>query len=237
MDWVKGQAIWKQIEMILLNEIVAGTYKPGQKLPTENELAKRFGVNRHTVRNAISALCDANVTVVEQGKGIFVKERVLPYPLKERTRFSQIVSGRHRLPDKHFIGYTVVPAPTDLAAHLDLKPGTDLTRIESVSIADKFPIAHSISYLESQRFPGITKIFASEKSLTKTLMHFGIHDYTRKWTKIISTLPDKDIAEHLQQPRSKPILQTESLDITADGKPLEYGITCFSSSRVELIVE
>ncbi len=103
MDWKKGEAIWKQIERALRDDIVRGLYKPGEKLPTENELAKRFDVNRHTLRRAISALNDANVTLVEQGRGIFVREQMLDYPLGNRPRFTQIVSSRHRLPDKILI--------------------------------------------------------------------------------------------------------------------------------------
>ena len=36
VTWQKGEAIWKQIEKILLTEIVNGTFKMGEKLPTED---------------------------------------------------------------------------------------------------------------------------------------------------------------------------------------------------------
>ena len=77
MEWEKGEAIWKQIERQLLRDIAQGMFKPGEKLPTEKELAARFEVNRHTVRSAIAALTEANVTRVEQGRGTFVQEAVL----------------------------------------------------------------------------------------------------------------------------------------------------------------
>ncbi|MEC8041266.1 MAG: GntR family transcriptional regulator, partial [Pseudomonadota bacterium] len=40
--------IWKSIAATLSNEIAAGHYSPGDKLPTEAQLASRFSVNRHT---------------------------------------------------------------------------------------------------------------------------------------------------------------------------------------------
>ena len=237
MEWVKGQAIWKQIEMILLEEIVSGAYKPGEKLPTENELARRFSVNRHTVRNAIAALCKADITKVEQGRGIYVKERILSYPLSQRTRFSQIVSGKHRMPDKHLIGYSIAAASSHIAESLKLPSGTDLICIESLSIADTIPIGHCLNYLEHARFPGIAEVFKAAKSLTTTLQHFGVPDYTRKHTRLVAKMPSEKVAQHLRQPKSKPVLQSESLDITPDGRPLEVGITCFSGDRIELIVD
>ncbi|RPJ45342.1 MAG: GntR family transcriptional regulator, partial [Betaproteobacteria bacterium] len=48
--------VWAVIEQVIASDIAAGMYKPGEKLPSENALALRFGVNRHTVRQATSHL-------------------------------------------------------------------------------------------------------------------------------------------------------------------------------------
>ncbi|HBN48075.1 MAG TPA: phosphonate metabolism transcriptional regulator PhnF, partial [Thalassospira sp.] len=47
MDWEAGLSIWKQIEKQLLTDIADGVFSPGDKMPTEMELVRRFGVNRH----------------------------------------------------------------------------------------------------------------------------------------------------------------------------------------------
>ena len=51
--------LWQGIHDTLAGEIGGGRYAPGAKLPTEAELAQRFGVNRHTVRRALAALAEA----------------------------------------------------------------------------------------------------------------------------------------------------------------------------------
>jgi len=236
MEWEKGQTIWKQIQGLILKDIVDGIYKPGEKLPTEMELAKRFEVNRHTVRNAISALTQANVTRVEQGRGTFVQEAVIDYPLGNRTRFSQIVSGRYRLPDKLLLKSETLKASNSISKHLEIKTGTEIIRLESMSIADGIPLGHSISYLPAVRFKGIETVFAETKSLTMAFKSYDIRDYTRKFTRIIAIMPSTTLANHLKQAKNKPILQTESVDVDIVGTPIEYGVTSFSSDRVQLMV-
>ena len=51
-------------------------------------LSERFGVNRHTVRRAISTLVEQGLLRVEQGRGTFVAEDVVEFVVGERTRFT-----------------------------------------------------------------------------------------------------------------------------------------------------
>ena len=51
-----GVSLWRQIAETLEKDIKEQVFEPGQKLPTEAELAERFSVNRHTVRRGIAYL-------------------------------------------------------------------------------------------------------------------------------------------------------------------------------------
>lgn len=237
MEWEKGQAVWKQIERYLLRDIALENFKPGERMPTEMDLARRFEVNRHTVRQAMAALVEANVVRVEQGRGAFVQEAVLDYPVGNRTRFSQIVSSRHRLPDKRLVSEKILKASPIIARNLKLKPNDRVIEILSVSEADGIPLAVGHSFLPAKRFDGIVNIFKRTKSLTEAFKEFGIHDYTRKFTKISAQLPNSKVAGLLKQQKNRPILVTESVDVDAQGVPIEYGDTSFTSDRVQLIVE
>jgi GntR family transcriptional repressor for pyruvate dehydrogenase complex len=53
--------------------IASGEYPPGQRLPTEKELAEAFGVSRMSVREALSALAAAGLIEVRHGEGSFVR--------------------------------------------------------------------------------------------------------------------------------------------------------------------
>ncbi len=58
----------------LLNEMVAGRLKPGELLPSENQLAKDFGMTRVTVRHAMASLENDGLIRRVQGKGTFVED-------------------------------------------------------------------------------------------------------------------------------------------------------------------
>jgi len=237
MEWEKGLSIWKQIERHILRDIATELFKSGEKLPTEMEFSQRFEVNRHTVRQALAALAESNVIRIEQGRGAFVQEQVLDYPVGEKTRFSQIVSSRHKLPDKRLVTGKIIRASPVVARNLKMTHNDKVVELLSVSEADGIPLAVSHSFLPAARFPELIEVFKGTKSLTKAFRHYGISDYTRKFTKISAQLPSGKIAGLLKQQKSRPILVTESVDVDAKDIPIEYGNTSFTSDRVQLIVE
>lgn len=57
-------------------DIVSGKYKPGDKIPSEYELAATFSVSRHTVRKALAILVSEGYINAEHGKGTFCSERM-----------------------------------------------------------------------------------------------------------------------------------------------------------------
>lgn len=58
-------------------------YKPGDKLPNENELSEELGVSRITLREAIRILVAGNVVEVKRGKGTFVRQDFAEQPFTE----------------------------------------------------------------------------------------------------------------------------------------------------------
>ena len=82
-----GIAVWSQIEAVIESEIRDGAHEPGARLPTEAALARRFEVNRHTVRRALAALEQKGMLRIEQGRGTFVQDHVFDYFVRRRTRF------------------------------------------------------------------------------------------------------------------------------------------------------
>ena len=68
------ELVMKQI----LGSIESGQFKPGDKLPTEQQLIEMFGVGRSTIREATSTLSMLGYLHSIQGKGCFVREDLDP---------------------------------------------------------------------------------------------------------------------------------------------------------------
>ena len=83
-----GATLWERIYRTLSDEINAGQYPAGAKLPTEAELSRRFAVNRHTVRRALDALQEEGRIHVRRGAGSFVTQGRIDYRIGLRTRLT-----------------------------------------------------------------------------------------------------------------------------------------------------
>src|SRR5260221_8638072 len=71
----------------LQQQLSLGEYQPGQKLPSEPELMRQFGVGRSTIREAIRILANTGLVSVQQGSGTFVESQSgIAEPLSQRLR-------------------------------------------------------------------------------------------------------------------------------------------------------
>ncbi len=125
----QGVALWRQIATAIEHDIAAGRgASPGDRLPTEAALSARFGVNRHTVRRAMEELEARGLIRVEQGRGSFVAEDVLDYPLGPRTRFSETIRRQNREPAGRMLRIVETEAEAQVARALGLRRGRPRSR-------------------------------------------------------------------------------------------------------------
>ena len=69
---IQPERLYERIVSQIEERIVAGVLKAGDQLPSENELAKQFGVSRTAVREAIKALNEKRLVEVRPGRGTFI---------------------------------------------------------------------------------------------------------------------------------------------------------------------
>jgi GntR family transcriptional regulator, phosphonate transport system regulatory protein len=226
-DTASGVALWRLVADGIERGIAEGRFAAGEKLPGEMEIAETYRVNRHTVRRALATLAERGLVRAERGSGTYVETQRLAYPLRSRTRFSEIVGagGREEI------------ATRELARQLGLKSGAPLIRIEALRFADRLPICVSTSWLSADRFPEAGAVFASVRSMTTLLAHYGIRDYRRASTRITAGIVDATDAARLDLTLGRPILVVDSTDVDTDDKPLVTKRSRFAAERVEFLVE
>jgi len=232
-----GVALWRLVADGIERGIADGRFAPGDKLPGEMEIAETYRVNRHTVRRALAALAERGLVRAERGSGTYVEAQRLAYPLRSRTRFSEIVGAGGREPRGQLIDASEEAAPRELARELGLKAGAPLIRIEALRLADRTPICVSTTWLSAERFPGAGEVFASVRSMTRLLEHFGIRDYRRGSTRITAGIVDATDAARLDLALGRPILVVDATDVDPEGKPLITKRSRFAAERVEFLVE
>jgi GntR family transcriptional regulator, phosphonate transport system regulatory protein len=237
MQESSGVALWRQVADSIERGIAEGRFAAGEKLPGEMEIAENYRVNRHTVRRALATLAERGLVRAERGSGTYVETRRLAYPLRSRTRFSEIVGAGGREPRGQFIEASEEEATRELARELGLKTGAPLIRIEAVRFADRTPICVSTTWLSADRFPDAGSVFAATRSMTKLLAHYGVRDYRRGSTRITAAIADATDAARLELALGRPVLVVDSTDLDNDGKPLVTKRSRFAAERVEFLVE
>ncbi|WP_245419748.1 phosphonate metabolism transcriptional regulator PhnF [Phyllobacterium salinisoli] len=233
-----GVALWRQIADGIRQGIASGLADQDGRLPPENQLAERFGVNRHTVRAAISALAHEGVLQSEQGRGTYVRrQKRLVYPIGERTRFSAGLGGQARETRSEMTSHAREPASEPVASALGLQPGETLIRIENRGTADGMPVSRSTSWFSAERFPAIPEAYARTGSITEALIECGVEDYRRASTRVEARHADEVDTRELKLAPGAIILITHALNTDLDGQPIQYSMTRFAADRVELVVE
>ncbi len=233
----QGIALWRQIEEELASQIAAGDLPGGEKLPTEPELSKRFGVNRHTLRQAMSALAKRGLVRIEQGRGTFVQEHVVDYMIGRRTRFSENISRQNRQGAAYLLKSGEVEADEELARELGLRRQTRCILLETYHEVDGLPLSVSSHFFPAKRFPDLVARYKETGSITKAFAHHGLKDYWRKVTRVTARMPDEEEASRLRQSRSRPILAVEAVNVDEVGKTIQFSRTRFASDRIQLVFE
>lgn len=229
--------LFQSIAQALRSDIAEGAYPSGSKLPTEAELAARFGVNRHTVRHALGVLADEGLVQSRRGSGTRVVGRPIDYALGKRVRFHQNLADAGRAAGKRVLSTEVRGATEDDARVLKVPVGAPVCIRRGVSMADGAPVAFGESRFPEHRLPGLAEALEDSISITASLRAVGIEDYTRASTRVTAERATPTVALHLGLTEGDPVLHTSSINVGPDGQVVEYGQTWFAGSRVVLTLD
>ncbi|HZF78305.1 MAG TPA: phosphonate metabolism transcriptional regulator PhnF [Rubrivivax sp.] len=229
-------ARWEAIAAELRGEILRGHFAPGERLPNEAQLAERFGVNRHTLRQAMQALAREGHVHVRHGRGTFVRELVLDYALQRRTRLSQNLASVGERAERELLSQTV-EAAGDWAAWLGLGARSRVEVLCSCASVRGRPVGMTHAAFPHRRLAGIGEAVARTGSITAALRELGVMDYTRARSVVSARLPSRFEADTLARPASQPLLVVQYLNVDGEGVPVETGTTLFAADAVQLTVD
>jgi GntR family transcriptional regulator len=214
--------LYHQLSELLLNQIVEGQLRPGEAVPTEQELIESHKVSRITVRSAMAELERSGFVRREQGRGTFVAPPRIQRGIARLTSFSEEIVARGMHPDTRLLTLRRQPATGSEARTLSVEEGHTIWYVERLRLADSEPIALSTSHLNLPPPLGLTESeLESESSLWAILkgkgMTFAEADRT------IEAIPADDFqARLLQVSVDAPLLLVEAIVYATDGTPVEF---------------
>lgn len=228
-----GEAVYSQIARMLADEIQK-SYTPGAYLPPEDDLARRFGVNRHTLRRAVDELIQSGMVERIHGKGTRVLDVPFDYEVGKTTRFTEQLDAAGLKAETLILRKLVIPAQNGVASRLALPEGSPVLWMETLRQVEGRPYCLISHYLPHSRFPDLLEHF-NEGSLHEYLSHHHQVLLRRVESLVTAALPQGDDADLLQMPRHLPVLRVKSLNIDVLYEtPLEYALTRFRGDRIQL---
>lgn len=233
-----GYSEWRLIADELRREILDGALPAATRLPSEGQLAERFGVHRNTVRQAVAALAAQQLVFARRGSGTFVADhRMVVHRIQLRTRLTDSLGpARTQAPGRLLAAAVVELPPTDVAERLQLD-GRPALRLETMRVVDGLAVARSTHWVDPQRAPGLAEHYDRLGSMTLALHAAGVEDYVRASTVVGARLVTSAESVDMELPLGSVVLVARAVDVLPDRTPLQCVLTRFRADRVELDVE
>lgn len=198
--------------------------KENEKLDSEREICKKYGLSRTTVREALDELEKNKFIYKVQGKGNFVSPKVVEQDLVKVSSFTEEMKKHGKNPTSKLLNFEIIEANTTIAKKLKLEEHELVFKISRIRIADDIPMIYEITYLPYERFKGLTKELIRESPLYEILGNSFDTHITSAEEIIESVLINKLESVYLEVPQGKPGLRFER--IAYEKKDIiEYTIT------------
>lgn len=227
--------LYVQLIEILERQIVFGEREDGERLPSESELAKQFGVSIITVRNAVGELCKRGLLERKQGKGTFVRSAKLTRDSRRLSSFSESCRDQGLVPGGRMLENSMVILNAKIARSLGQAPGTQGIYMSRLRLADGQPVI-----IERHYFPQKYSFLLEE-----TFDDNSLFEYLKEKIRAVVVRSDKEIelchatqreSELLQVPEDSPLILVKSTAYIQSGEPLYVGTQVMNGERFKLQV-
>lgn len=225
--------LYYQLKQQMLEKIERGEWKPGDSVPTEQELQRSYHLSRTTVRQALAEMVMEGRLVRQRGRGTYVAQPKFPHdPLRRRT-IEQYLLEQGMRPGLKVLDERRMVAPAEVAARLRLSPGARAYCLRRLRLANDEPIGHLVSYVPEALAEGIDRDALEKGSSTdylKRLPQMRQHCIERS---IEAVAAGQSEVKLLGVKRGAPMLCIERLILAQDGAPIEFLRAIYRGDRMK----
>lgn len=241
MDLKEGIPLHKQISDWLKQEIESGALTSDEKLPSENELSKKFDVSRVTVRRALQTLENEQLIYRCQGLGSFVTDQRTHQSFSILNDFTEELEGSGMEASSKLISFEQIDISDqkDLISYLDIENKKIAVQIERVRLGDGEPIAYDITWMPIFYGQLIEGYNLEETTIFKILEDEFDIPIQKGCYRIEAAMADDKLAKHLNVNPQTPLLLMNRISYTIGEKPVYYQKRYYRNDKMvfELMAE
>lgn len=224
--------LYRQIKSLILQALESGEWRPGQVIPSEQELASRFSVSQGTVRKAIDEMAAENLLVRKQGKGTFVASHNDPRAL---FRFLRLVpmDGDLNHPQSVPMDCWRAKAGQEASRMLGIELGEPIIIVRRLLKFAQKPVVIDEIYLPGEIFQGLTlEVLQSWNGSLYSLFEtrFGLR-MIRAQERIRAVAADRSTSDTLKVAEGTPLLSVERVTYTYGDRPVEWRRGLYSTAE------
>jgi GntR family transcriptional regulator len=238
---------YQRIVEDLRAEILSAGRQPGERLPSEHDLAEKYQTSRPTVRRAIAVLKAEGLVVTEQGKGAFVRPtphvRLLVSGTNYRRHRQAGLSGfnaqaleQGQAPQQEVLDVATIEAPLAVSMRLNLDEGSPVVMRRRLFRLDGQPVAFCDSYYPAELVEGTA---IAENDNISGGVHALIEDPTGPIRRVVARsvddlearMPTPDEVQGLALPPGMPVVRVVRTIYDTDDNPIEVQDTVAAADR------
>jgi GntR family transcriptional regulator len=222
--------LYAQVKDAMIQNLVSGAWRPGDKLPSETNLAEEYGVSQGTMRKALDDLAAQNLVVRQQGRGTFIATHK---PEHSPFHFFHLVGndGSRQTPDSAVLGCGRRAATAQESARLGLSAGAQVIAIERVRSMDATPIIFERIVVSAKAFPDLCTL--RKEDIPNKLYQL----YEDRWgitiyqtvEQLRAVAADAREADLLGITQGTPLQEIDRVALSLERKPVEWRVShCYT---------
>jgi GntR family transcriptional regulator len=232
------EAEYMRVRRLLTQEILSGDYGENMKLPTERALCERYQVSRITVRQALLKLEEEGLILRQQGRGTFVKPRVIEQPLSSLYSFSEELKKQRIVSGTRMLSLTTMPAQPPVQGILGLPPSSLIRVVCRLRLANEMPYVYETSYIPAEFLGDATGDEIARNGLYNTMVKAGGVRIDKATETFEAVLAPQYVAEALGRKGALSVMQLDRVAYS-NGRAVEYcsSFICGDKYRFRVTLE
>ncbi|MGQ0571249.1 MAG: GntR family transcriptional regulator [Armatimonadota bacterium] len=232
-----GVPLYLQIAESLLSQIESGELKPGERLSPERTLSETLGVNRMTLRQALSKLETEGYLDRRQGSGTFVAQPKIERQAGRLVPFTRAMARRGFKPGAKVVALEKQPASVTIAGKLRLPVSASVYFVRRVRLINREPVMLETFWMPVRRFPRFERFDIIARSVYEILeTEYGV-TVSRARQSLEPAVASEYEAQLLGIETGAPLMLEERLAFDRRGRPIDYGKDLYRGDRFRFVTE
>lgn len=236
MQIQRSTPLVNQVATLLRQRIYSRTYPPGERMPSESELAQELKVSRTTVRTVLAKFASEGLIFRKQGDGTYVNKHVREIDMQYGGiwDFSKLIQGNGYHPHIQTVSLVGRPAVKEEAKVLEIDLMDNIVSMSRLFCADEQPVIYatnvfpkSLLMVDVAELDGNLPIHMIVQTYFEDQIAYVVSD-------IEATLAEESTQKTLYRERGFPLLKLRETFYSQDHRPLILGTSYFDFTVLKL---